>query len=117
MGPGAWLDPRQLPAVVDALRLAATVYRPRPGQPGNRDASIRCALLADHLETAGYGNGTCSGDDGAARSWLTATEAADVLNLTPRRVRQLAATGQLDARRTPAGWLVDPASLARRNAA
>lgn len=49
-----------------------------------------------------------------AESTLTVAAAAEALGVTPRRVRALIATGQLDARRHGVRtWAIDPAAIER----
>jgi excisionase family DNA binding protein len=45
---------------------------------------------------------------------LTTTRAADMLGVTPRRVRQLAASGELPAHRVGARWRFNPSDIQRR---
>lgn len=51
--------------------------------------------------------------DGDDRRWLSPSEAARTLGLTPQRVKQIAAAGQLDCKHTALGRLIDSASLDR----
>lgn len=48
--------------------------------------------------------------------WLTVAEASRLLHVTPGRIRQLAAAGDLGARRHSGVWLIDPAAVAQRAA-
>jgi len=54
--------------------------------------------------------------DAMTNTFLTTAEAGDTLNLTPRRVRQLATSGVLLARMVAGRWMIDPASVEARRA-
>jgi excisionase family DNA binding protein len=44
--------------------------------------------------------------------WLSTGEAAEILGVSSERVRQLAQSGKLPARRTPAGWIIPISAVA-----
>ncbi|MFN8075629.1 MAG: helix-turn-helix domain-containing protein [Kineosporiaceae bacterium] len=48
--------------------------------------------------------------------WLTVSEAARLLGVSPGRIRQLASAGDLGARRHSGVWLIDPGAVAQRAA-
>jgi len=47
------------------------------------------------------------------RGWLSVAQAASALGVSPGRVRQLAASGQLPARRFGRAWVIRRADLER----
>jgi excisionase family DNA binding protein len=51
----------------------------------------------------------------ADREVLTVHEAADVLGISMQRVRQMIYAGQLDARRSSGGWLIDADAVVERS--
>jgi hypothetical protein len=75
-------------------------------------AAVLCAELA--LSAAGErwrkssGNSATRGNDDALPcEAMSVTAAARVIGRSPRRVRQLAAAGDLAAEKTPRGWMLD----------
>jgi len=50
------------------------------------------------------------------RGWLSVAQAASLLGVSPGRVRQLAASGQLPARRFGRAWVIRRADLERYRA-
>jgi excisionase family DNA binding protein len=47
--------------------------------------------------------------------WITAAETAKILGVTPRRVRQLCASGKFESARLVQGWLIDRNEVNRFN--
>lgn len=108
--PGAWrrlvdpLSPRQRSGLVRALR--------------EIDAAAAAWLAAEEAATAGVGNTpTPVGEVGAGwpRGWvedeIDVREAAQLLGLQPRRVRDLAGAGGIAARRVGGAWRLSRASV------
>lgn len=48
-----------------------------------------------------------------AKKPLTTADAAEILRVSPSRVRQLCLAGELDAERFGRDWAINPASVAR----
>lgn len=68
----------------------------------------------DDTEALAAQQGSASGtppERSATVDLLTVAEAAERLECSPRYVRRLARSERITARRTAAGWLIDPVSL------
>jgi hypothetical protein len=83
--------------------------------PDDQAAALRAELA---LEDAGQrwriaqrkpsGNSETGGNDADLACFsMSVTEATQVIGRSPRRVRQLAAAGDLSAVKTPRGWMLD----------
>lgn len=105
--PERYLLPEGCGAIVPA-RIAALIYRTtdlarvRTELRGN-DAEADAALMALHiaaLKWRGSATGTeqaPTAEPAASSPWLSTSEAADMLNVTPRAVRKAITAGKLNA--------------------
>lgn len=79
--------------------------------------ALETAADSHRAEIDASARGSRESISGMPTTFITTTEAGDILNLTSRRVRQLAADGVLLGRLVAGRWMIDPASVEARSAA
>lgn len=88
-------------AWVEAVERAAVLHR--------RVLMSAGGAVDGHLDLTGVP----AADDRSVTAWLTSTEVAEVLGVTPRHVGRLRDAGLLDARRPGREWFYDSSSVER----
>jgi len=78
------------------------------GRTGESEGPHCGTLLGMGEDQTGTPTGSPSGQDRTSDrgQFYTASEAAKVLSITPRRVRALAQEGTIEGQRTEAGWMI-----------